>query len=249
MKKKIGILCGSLLFLVICALGILIFSGNGFVKGRLMKQNDSCLLVNEDTAMYMSVSKGMEKRLEKMSNGDEILLVHGAVEESFPARTRAVILIKLSDGVEADLPQETLNQFITPAPFQPGTNVTSSHEDKFINLVIPNGWEYEVKEFEEEGYQEFGIYFWPEGQIEGRLALMCAGENWAVCGTGLTTKEVVVGEYGAVKYIYDGDKFWTFLRFEYPEISYVVYNEGAEVWWDAYGAEAMQILSTVQLPK
>lgn len=249
MKKKLGIVIAFFLILSVGMVGFLFVMGTGYVKGRLLKNENSYMIVNDKDAMYFSVTKVMEKRLEKMSTGDEIIIVHGFVEESFPSRADAKVLIKLSDGDELDLPMETIAQFTAPYPYQPGRMVTSNHENDSITLEIPVGWEYEVKEFVEEGYQEFGIYFWPEGQTEGKLALMCAGESWGVCGTGLTTKEVMIGEYRAIKYIYDSDKFWTFLRFDYPEINYVVYNEGADTWLKEYGVEAFQILSTVQLPK
>ena len=249
MKKKLAIVIMLVMVLSVGMIGVMAFTGNGYVKGRLLKNENSYMILNEKDAMYFSATKGMEKRLEKMNSGDEILIVHGPVEESFPARTDAKILMKLSDGDESDLPAETIAQFTAPYPYQPGHVVSSSHENNYITLEIPEGWEYEVKEYTEPGYQEFGISFWPEGQTEGRLALMCAGESWGVCGTGLTTQDIMIGEYSAIKYIYHSDEFWTFLRLDYPEMNYVVYNEGADIWLNEYGVEAFQILSTVQLPK
>ena len=249
MKKKLGIVIVLFLILSVGMIGFLFVTGTGYVKGRLMKNENSYMIVNDKDAMYFSVTKGMEKRLEKMSTGDEIMIVHGLVLTSFPSSTDAKALIKLSDGDESDLPVETIAQFTAYDLSQEREIVTSSHEDDFIKLVIPEGWEYEVKEFKEEGYQEFGIYFWPEGQTEGKLALMCAGESWGVCGTGLTTKEVRLGNYRAVKYIYHSDQFWTFLRFDYPETNYVVYNEGADRWLKEYGVEAFTILSSVEFPE
>ena len=167
MKKKLGIVIVLFLILSVGMIGFLFVTGTGYVKGRLMKNENSYMIVNDKDAMYFSVTKGMEKRLEKMSTGDEIMIVHGLVLTSFPSSTDAKALIKLSDGDESDLPVETIAQFTAYDLSQEREIVTSSHEDDFIKLVIPEGWEYEVKEFKEEGYQEFGIYFWPEGQTEG----------------------------------------------------------------------------------
>lgn len=42
-------------------------------------------------------------------------------------------------------------------------------------------------------------------------------------------------------------KMWDFISFANTPGSYVAINDGAEKWWDQYGDEAMQILSTIQI--
>ena len=80
-----------------------------------------------------------------------------------------------------------------------GKNVTDRKEYieyscNWVNmrLVKLEGWEYEIDEYAE-GVYDFGISFWPKGQSEGKLKLHYY-DAFGVCGTGLSSKEIVIGE-------------------------------------------------------
>ncbi len=70
-----------------------------------------------------------------------------------------------------------------------------------------------------------------------------------LCGTGLETFPTVIAGKDATKYVYDNKELWDFIIFNDMPGCYTVYNEGASVWWDEYGEEAMSILSTAELAK
>ncbi len=113
-----------------------------------------------------------------------------------------------------------------------------------IALTIPYDWKYEVERREDSN--DYCISFWPADQTEGKIK-MWYFDVFGVCGTGLKQEEITVGAYTAHKGTYYDDKMWYFIRFANTPGYYVAINDGAEKWWDQYGEEAMQILSTIQI--
>ncbi len=111
-----------------------------------------------------------------------------------------------------------------------------------ITLSIANDWEYTT---EKKGANEFGIAFWPKGRSEGKIRVKYSN-SFGVCGTGLKTEKIKLGNYEAYKGTYYGEKLWYYIALTGVSGDYVVINDGADVWWDEYGEEAMQILSTLK---
>lgn len=111
-----------------------------------------------------------------------------------------------------------------------------------ISLELPEHWEFEIVE---EDSERFCIDFWPCGYFEGKLSVKYYGDSFGVCGTGLKEKKIRIGSYAAWQGIYDNRTMWDFISFIGTPGDYVVINEGAEAWWNIYGVEAMQILSTL----
>lgn len=111
-----------------------------------------------------------------------------------------------------------------------------------ISLTIPHGWEYETGDWTDSG--EFGISFWPSGRSEGKIRV-CYHDFFGVCGTGLKSEKIKLGNYEAWNYTYDGHKIWSFIKLIGTPGYYVIDNEDAGQWWDEYGGEAMRILNTL----
>ena len=124
--------------------------------------------------------------------------------------------------------------------------VECSNGTATMALSIPKGWNYELIEPEKEGADNFGICFWPEGQTEGKIKFMYY-DAWGVCGTGLEEIKIQLGEYSAYQGTYDNKDVWNFISLIDTQGHYVVLNEGADVWWDMYGEDAMSILATVKI--
>lgn len=126
--------------------------------------------------------------------------------------------------------------------------VKSSKGLRSISLAIPKGWEYSISKSAEQSSEAFGISFWPEGEKEGKICLWYYSA-WGVCGTGLEEVEITLGDYSALQGTYDNKKVWDFICFSVSDTKgyYVALNEGAEVWWKEYGADAMKILATIQI--
>lgn len=116
-----------------------------------------------------------------------------------------------------------------------------------MELALPDGWEYSVEEFEEDGYT-FGISFWPAGQTEGKIRLNYYTSGFGVCGTGLAQEEYTFRN-GEKAYIgtYDNKPVWDFISFRNAPGDYALLNEGADDWWEEHKEEAVSILHTIQL--
>ena len=128
-----------------------------------------------------------------------------------------------------------------------GELVKTEKDGKMLSLIIPEGWEYatyetlEHKELSDLAYTFF-IEFWPEGKTQGSL-LFAYDENFGVCGTGLTSEEVILGGHIGSMGTYDNDSMFSFIVFDQD---YVILNFGADNWWNEHGTEAMEILDTLE---
>ena len=129
---------------------------------------------------------------------------------------------------------------------RPADVVECKGEGYWFTLEIPDNWECEIGEFTEEDYYDFGLYLWPKGEKEGRLAVLST-EMFAVCGTGLETEKVMFGDFEANQGTYDGKDVWDFMAFTFESRDFVAWNEGMDAWWSEYGEEAMNILSTIEV--
>lgn len=107
-----------------------------------------------------------------------------------------------------------------------------------ITLPMPDGWEHEIT--------DSGIRFWPSGYSEGKLHVYFSS-GFGVCGTGLSSKTITLGGYEANQGTYDGKDVWDFICLQNTPGDYVIMNEGADVWWDDHGDEAMAILNRISV--
>lgn len=135
---------------------------------------------------------------------------------------------------------------------EPGVSdrVECSYGYADLSLRIPEGWEYEIDPYDPTAEEEdlwFGIRFRPAGEPEGWLFLMYSTRPYAVCGTGLTNTNIRLASRVARQGWYDSSGMWSFIVFTDTPGDYVVRNEGAAVWWEEYGDEAMAILETAEL--
>ena len=75
----------------------------------LMSDNGSCMLVLDNTPIQLSDRTNKGQLLEHLSSGDRILVLHDGVAESYPARTGAYGVWKLSDGCIEDISVSVLD--------------------------------------------------------------------------------------------------------------------------------------------
>lgn len=104
--KPVALILGILIFLAaafIATMGILSAKGYGLSVGRcLIDYNGSCILVVGDTPIYMS---GDDKQLEGLEKGDKLIVLHGGIEESYPARTGVYFIFRYGSGDTEGLDQ------------------------------------------------------------------------------------------------------------------------------------------------
>lgn len=124
------------------------------------------------------------------------------------------------------------------------TRVSASHGEHTLSISIPEGWEYEIKEYSDES-SSFGIYFWPEGETEGKLSFLYY-DAWGVCGTGLESETIEIGGYEASQGNYNGG-IWEFICFQKEPGWCVIKNDAAYAWLGKHIDEAMEIIDTVRV--
>lgn len=255
MKKKILVVLATIFAIVLLlfaigfvALGIASFKGYSVSEGRvLVTDNGSYMIIDKNNSpIVMSNQSKNEKIFEGLTNGDEILIVHDGIQESYPGGTGVYFCKKLADGEYKDLPEQTLFSlaemgWISKENAVTGELVEVNKDDKMLSLVIPEGWEYSTSNAMDFSSEPF-IEFWPKGEDEGRIKFMY-DENFGVCGTGLTSEEVILGGHKGSMGTYDNNSVFSFIAFDRE---FVILNMGADEWWNEYGTEAMEILVTLE---
>lgn len=111
-------------------------------------------------------------------------------------------------------------------------------------FFLPTNWEYKALEGSEETF--VGIAIRPSDQQEGQLMIQYS-PMFAVCGTELTTGEIVLSQYHGSVGTYYGSEVFDYIVIHGKTVHYTVINNQAGLWWDAYETEAMEILNTLIL--
>lgn len=110
-KKWILSVCIIAGVIVLCIVGLLASAGimsakgYGISVGRLYLFDTEFYLVDEGKAMIMSDQSNDKKLFDGLNTGDLILVIHDGVDESYPARTGAHKVFRLSKGNENNLPE------------------------------------------------------------------------------------------------------------------------------------------------
>ena len=113
--------------------------------------------------------------------------------------------------------------------FWDGENITdppllvqNEFADVSISLELPKGWDYGIGKLSNYS-NEFYIAFWPKDMYEGKVKV----GHYKKYNITLEPEDIHLGDSESGRF--------------------VVQKENTDIWWSEYGAEAMQILSTVRL--
>lgn len=251
MKKTfIKILCIILaVFLLIVAvivigMGVMTAKGYGITKGRcLVTATGSYMLIDEDNSPIEMSNRSDKDLFADLSSGDEILVLHDGIQESYPAGTGAYYCIKLNDGKPEDIPTsviESLTELGWLEKEVKGTTVECVGETYKLSLTIPDDWEYEMEIYADEHNSYDTVKFRPAGEEKGEIVFRF-DDRFGVCGTGLESRTVYLGEHSGSMGIYDNNDEWSFIVFD---LNYVILNQSGD-WWSEYEDEVMEILSTI----
>ena len=126
------VIAGSVIavLFVVCfiVLSVMTKKGLGFSKGRyLTARHGSSMVILDDAPKGSTNSEERERYLspvvmsnrtdrdlfENLEDGDEILIVHGAIKESYPGGTGVYAVFKLKDGSIGDIPQRLLKELFS----------------------------------------------------------------------------------------------------------------------------------------
>lgn len=251
MKKKVfKILCVILVIILLITavvsigLGIMSAKGYGITRGRcLITVSGSYMLIDENNSPIEMSNQSDKKLFADLSSGDEILVLHDGIQESYPAGTGAYYCIKLNDGKPEDIPNSVIESLAELGWLEKeinGTKVECIGEKYKFSLTIPKGWEYEMEIYAEEHKSYDTIKFRPASEDNGEIVFRF-DDRFGVCGTGLESKTVYLGEHIGNMGIYDNDNKWSFIVLDKD---FVILNQSGD-WWSEYEDEVMEILSTI----
>jgi len=123
-----GSVIAALCIACLIVLGVMAKKGLGFSKGRYLttKLGSSMIILDGapktitdrlERERYLSpvVMSNQTNRdlFENLEDGDEILIVHGAIKESYPGGTGVYAVFKLKDGSIGDVPQRLLKELFS----------------------------------------------------------------------------------------------------------------------------------------
>lgn len=257
MKKKLLLLIPLCCCLLLIAALLILRCGVNLTQGRcVVAVNGSILLLDGEEPICLSGVPDRQK--QKLASGDRILVLHGPLQETYPAGTRAYLLLRLEQGDLTDIPPSArerltelgyLGKLQLPPATEPekGERVSYAFGHASMELSIPQGWSYEIRTASREE-QGFGISFWPEGEAEGKLSLNYY-EAFAVCGTGLEEQRLELGPYQCIAGTYDGRKIWDFISIRGLPGNYVFSNDGADGWYDEHEEQITAILESAVLAR
>lgn len=103
MKKKKWLIPFCIVLVIAAAilavLGYMSSHSLSFSRGRcILLPNGDCILVVDETPIQLSNRTEREDLFDGLNSGDEILVLHDGIQESYPARTGAYALLKTADG-------------------------------------------------------------------------------------------------------------------------------------------------------
>jgi len=139
-------------------LGVMAKKDLGFSRGRYLatRHGSSMVILDgapkgitipEERERYMSpvvMSNQTNRDLFKnLDTGDEILIVHGGVKESYPGGTGVYAVFKLDDGSIEDIPEKVLNDLTAMGWIEPVVSMDEGFPDWGLTLsvkdVTPSG--------------------------------------------------------------------------------------------------------------
>ena len=114
--------------------------GYGVSVGKLYFTESSTYLIDGTTSIIVSDQSRKSNMFDGYANGDEIILVHDGVEETFPARTGGYMAIRISKGDGTYKPSDDLL----------GIEVLEEFDEAYVNQKL----EYRAQYIRTNGYTE-----------------------------------------------------------------------------------------------
>lgn len=122
MKKKNRVILGTLLgVLILCTvllaggLGLLIGRGLSVSTGRCLvaanaRGNQSYMIILDGSPVVMSDRSKSSRLFDGLATGDEILVVHDGIQETYPGGTGAYLCLRLSSGSITNIPPDVTRE-------------------------------------------------------------------------------------------------------------------------------------------
>ena len=196
--------------------------------GKIMKKSAAFLL------LAAILTGGCGIRPEKTADGSEVSV---PVWEKLPVSETA----EKGEGMLTEKKDEAdvSDRVYVPGPYGR------------ISVEIPDDgeddWWYEVLPVDDERLVNgcYGLRFGPDGPSDGSVDLSYI-DQFGVCGTGLETADAAIAGKTAQMGIYDGGKFWNYIRFGGDWTGVTAISSGTGDWPDDIKSRCMEILETLR---
>lgn len=115
MKKWLKITLGVIsviVILLVLSIYILINKGYGISVGRYLEaKGGKAMLIRENSPISMHNRTNYDL-VSDLDTGDEILVIHTGIAESYPGQTGVYAVFKISDGTTNDIPKNVVDQLM-----------------------------------------------------------------------------------------------------------------------------------------
>ena len=119
-----------------------------------------------------------------------------------------------------------------------------------ISVMVPDNWSAEAVPVDGDKlmYGLYGLILQPEDADNGQIELFCS-KTFGVCGTGLSTEEIILASVTAHVGTYDDHKHWDYIIFGDTDPQIVAQHKDCDSWSDEMWDEAELILDTMDFDR
>ncbi len=119
------------------------------------------------------------------------------------------------------------------------TDINYTHGDIGISLTLKPNWRYATIDEE----QKHGVSIWHKNKEDKKIDIYYRDTPLGLCGTGLTTNKMTLGNYAVTTYKYDDLPNYYITKFETTSDGYYIENFS----WKDSNRELVEILNTLVL--
>ena len=111
MKKAVIATVSLVLIFVFAFFTFTAMNSTAVLTGYSLKCENGSYMIIEETGspIRYSFNKAIGTNVEKLTDGDRILIISDLINESYPGSTSAHFILKLEDGYLSHIPEDTLN--------------------------------------------------------------------------------------------------------------------------------------------
>lgn len=109
MKNKQMVIAIAIVFVLGLIVGVTSLSENSkaFSVGRVIEyENGTVIFSDNNTPVLVSDRTKNGGLFSALTDGDEVLLLHDGIAETYPAKTGGYFVLRLKNGRRSDLPKE-----------------------------------------------------------------------------------------------------------------------------------------------
>ena len=140
---------------------------------------------------------------------------------------------------------ETQNENTVKEGWQKVEVDPSTGSKKYISLMLPEEWTYEIVNSEDYPISDLLISFYPKDKTDGSISVGYM-TGFSVCGTGLEQEEIDFNGYGAWKGTYYNNAYWDFINLKDEYRDCVITNNAGDTWYADFEGVVDEILKTVE---